>query len=93
MNVAVPVAWEGFVQQQIQAKQYKDVNELIEAALQALQARTDENARHLDELRRAADIGFEQIERGDYIAGKDVTVEMIRQGALKRFGPPTRKRT
>ena len=87
MNISLAPEREKFIQSQVDSRMYQTADEVVNDALRIME---DHQAK-LDALRRDVQIGLDQLDRGEYIESKDLTVERIRQGAIKRFGDPARR--
>jgi antitoxin ParD1/3/4 len=92
MNVSLTPELENFIQQKVDSKMYQTASEVVREALRLFVAHEQEQQAKLDALRRDIQVGLDQLERGEYIEGKDLTVERIREGAIKRFGDPSKRK-
>jgi Arc/MetJ-type ribon-helix-helix transcriptional regulator len=72
-------------------KRYASVDAMVAEGLALLRERELEEAEKLEALRRDLKEASDQIERGEYLEGKDVTVEMIRNRAIQRLGQPAKR--
>jgi putative addiction module CopG family antidote len=91
MNVVLNPELEKFVEEGVLLKRYVSVDAMVEEGLQLLREREVEEAEKLESLRRDLKEASDQIERGDYVEGKEVTVELIRNRAIQRLGQPAKR--
>ncbi len=76
MNVTLSPQLEAFVQSKLDSGRYSDANAVIREALELL----DEHE-HTERLRAALAIGFEQLERGEFVAYTPTFFEEAKQRA------------
>ncbi|MCL2640197.1 MAG: type II toxin-antitoxin system ParD family antitoxin [Phycisphaerales bacterium] len=88
MNISLTPELEEFVQSKVDAKMYHTASDVVRDAVRLMARQDQDRQAQFEALKRDIQIGIDQLERGEYIESKDLTVERIRQGAIKRFGEP-----
>jgi len=59
--------FERFIEDSVAAGHYADASELVRDALRLLEQRRHEDELKLQRLREAVQVGFDQLDRGEYI--------------------------
>jgi len=85
MNISLTPELEQFIQSKVESRMYQTASEVVREALRLMAHQEQDRQAKLEALRRDVQISIDQYERGEYIEGKDLTVERIRQGAIKRL--------
>ena len=67
-NIQLTDHYEKFVEDRIRSGRYGDVGEVFRAGLRLLEAQERERDLKLDCLRKAAEVGFDQLNRGEGIS-------------------------
>lgn len=67
-SVALTPHFEALTQQLVASGRYNNVSEVVRDGLRLLESRVREDAAKLQALRDAAKLGFDAIDRGDYVA-------------------------
>lgn len=67
-SVALTPHFEALTQQLVASGRYNNVSEVVRDGLRLLESRVQEDAAKLKALRDAARLGFDAIDRGDYVA-------------------------
>ena len=65
-NVNLPQHQSEFIQDRIQGGRFKNASEVVRAGLRLLEQQESENELKLEALRKAAQEGFDAIERGEF---------------------------
>ncbi|MCL2648335.1 MAG: type II toxin-antitoxin system ParD family antitoxin [Phycisphaerales bacterium] len=91
-NISLTPELEEFIQSKVDSRMYQTAGEVAREALRLMARQEQDRQAKLEALKRDVQIGLDQLDRGEYIESKDLTVERIRQGAIKRFGDPTRSK-
>ena len=84
-SVALTPHFESLTRQLVASGRYNNVSEVIRDGLRMLESRVQEEAAKLVALRGAAKLGFDAIERGDYLSLKsDQSIErLVRRAGTK----------
>lgn len=69
-NINLTDHFDRFVEQQVASGRYSNASEIVRDALRLLQEREEEREMKLKALRRAAKVGFAQIDQGNGIVVK-----------------------
>lgn len=67
-SVALTPHFEALTQQLVASGRYNNVSEVVRDGLRLLESRVQEDAAKLKALRDAAKLGFDAVDRGDYVA-------------------------
>ncbi len=84
-SVALTPHFETLTQQLVASGRYNNVSEVVRDGLRLLESRVREESAKLVALRKAADLGFDAIERGESLAlqaDQDVA-DFVQQAGLK----------
>lgn len=84
-SVALTPHFEALTQQLVASGRYNNVSEVVRDGLRLLESRVQEDTAKLMALRDAAKLGFDAIDRGDYVAlQSDQDIEnYVRQAGQK----------
>jgi putative addiction module CopG family antidote len=88
MKITLTPALRKYIEREMKAGRYESPDEIIAEAVRAMMNREEE----LEKIGVAIDESREQLRRGEGIPGSEITVDRIREGAIKRFGLPRRKK-
>jgi len=96
-SVALTPHFEALTQQLVASGRYNNVSEVVRDGLRLLESRVQEDAAKLKALRVAAKLGFDAIDRGDYVtlqSDQDID-NFVRQAGQKAKAavPRVRKTT
>jgi antitoxin ParD1/3/4 len=84
MQVVLPPELELIVSRQLNSGKYQDPIAVIRAAIELLEQQEDIYQGRLGELQQAAQIGWEESERGEVVDGK-IAMEQIRKNLRSRY--------
>jgi antitoxin ParD1/3/4 len=87
-NISLTVEQNAFVQKVVDAGEYQNASEAVRDALRALQQRRREDRLKLKNLRAQVNAGIEALERGEFAALDDATLD----GYVARLGMPATRR-
>ena len=94
-SVALTPHFESLTQQLVASGRYNNVSEVVRDGLRLLEFKVQEDAAKLSALRDAAKLGFDAIERGQYLAlrsDQDIDDFVRKAGAkAKAAATPARK--
>lgn len=76
MNVSLSPELERLIEEKVKSGMYNSASEVIRAGLRLLQEQDELRQIRLQELRREAQKGLEQIERGEVVDGDEVFREL-----------------
>jgi antitoxin ParD1/3/4 len=82
MNVSLTPELERFISGLVESGRYRSASEVVRHAVRLLQQREEEREAKLEAIRRAVDVGIEELERGEGIPADEVFEELL--SALKR---------
>jgi antitoxin ParD1/3/4 len=82
MNVSLTPELERFIAELVESGRYRSASEAVRDAVRLLQQREEEREAKLEAIRKAVDVGVEELERGEGIPGSNVFEELLE--ALKR---------
>ena len=85
MNISLTPELENFIQSKVNSQMYQTASEVIREALRLMAREDQDRQAKFEALRRDIQLGIDQHDRGEYIEGKDLTVEHIRQRVIKRL--------
>ncbi|HUO10331.1 MAG TPA: type II toxin-antitoxin system ParD family antitoxin [Phycisphaerae bacterium] len=88
MKISLTKELEKYVQHEVESGRYGSSDEMIRAALRLMM----EEEAELESIRAGIDESREQFRQGKGIPASEITVERIRNGAIKRFGHPRKKK-
>jgi len=74
-NISLTPQQDAFIDEMLEAGEYRNASEAMRDAIRALQQRRTEEALKLDRLRRSIDAGLADLERGDYEEVDDAGLE------------------
>ncbi len=66
-NISLTEQFDGFVEQNVRQGEFANASEVVRAGLQLLKHRQEERRLRLDRLRAAATVGFDALDRGEYV--------------------------
>jgi len=66
-NISLTPQFDGFVEQSVREGEFANASEVVRAGLQLLKQRREERMLRLERLRAAATIGFDALDRGEYV--------------------------
>jgi antitoxin ParD1/3/4 len=92
MNVSLTPELEKYIQKQVASERYQTASEVVRQAIRMMQQGEAYEKAKLEALRQDIQIGLDQLDRGEYIEGKDLTVESIRKLAIEKFGDPRKRK-
>jgi putative addiction module CopG family antidote len=94
MNVSLPPQLRKFVESKVRAGQYPNASDMVRSALEALRAQESLTPADVAELRRAAMIGADQLDRGEVadFTAKDIQAMGRRILAARRYGDAAKPR-
>jgi antitoxin ParD1/3/4 len=87
MQIALPPEMEAFVQRQISSGKYRNLLDLILAAIKLLQQQDDIYQGRLLELQQDAIVGWEAAQQGDVVDGPTAMAQ-IRTNLRDRYQAP-----
>lgn len=88
-NVNITPHFDQFIEGHISAGRYSNASELVRAALRLLEERELEREQKLENLRKAAKVGFDEIDQGK---GIRLQGEQELEQFLKRIGEEVSKK-
>lgn len=88
MNVSLTPELEKYIQKQVASERYQTASEVVRQAIRMMQQEEEYDKARLHALRQDIQLALDDIDKGRYIEGKDLSVERIRKLALARFGDP-----
>ena len=65
-NISLPPEQDAFIEEMLEAGEYRNASEAMSEAIRALQQRRAMDALKLERLRRSIDTGLADLDRGDY---------------------------
>lgn len=84
MNVSLTPELESLVQSKVQSGRYQSASEVIREGLRLLDDQDRLREMQLGEVRRKIQVGVDQLDRGEGIAGDDVLAAMKKKSAALR---------
>ncbi len=84
MNVSLTPELESLVQSKVQSGRYQSASEVIREGLRLLDDQDRLREMQLGEVRRKIQVGVDQLDRGEGIAGDDVLAAMKKKSAVLR---------
>jgi len=66
-NISLTTQFDSFVEQNVREGEFANASEVIRAGLQLLKHRQEERMLRLERLRAAATVGFDALDRGEYV--------------------------
>lgn len=84
MNVSLTPELESLVQSKVQSGRYQSASEVIREGLRLLDDQDRLREAQLAEVRRKIQVGVDQLDRGEGIAGDDVLAAMKKKSAAFR---------
>ena len=85
MSVMLSPRAEAMIEERLAGGRYRDVDEVIEEALLALDERERDDQKRLETLRAKLQIGIDQLDRGESVLFTPELAKQIRQEAHERF--------
>lgn len=82
-SVTLTAAQDDFIEEMLRSGEYSDASETMRDALRALQQRRAEDALKLERLRRAVQIGLDDLDRGEYSVVADGDLDAFLDGLVK----------
>ena len=92
MNISLTPELEKYVHKQVASQRYQTASEVIRQAIRMMQQAEAYDKAKLEALRQDIQIGLDHLDRGEYIESKDLSVERIRNLAMKKFGDPGKRK-
>ena len=87
-NISLTAEQDAFVEKIVKSGEYQNASEAVRDALRALQQRRQEDALKLKALRAQVKVGFDALDRGDFVDVDDVDLD----GYLDTLTTPSGKR-
>jgi len=84
MNVSLTPELEKLVASKVQSGRYQSASEVIREGLRLLEDQDRLRAVQLEEVRRKIQVGLDQLDRGEGIAGDQVLAELKQKSAASR---------
>ena len=84
MNVSLTPELESLVQSKVQSGRYQSASEVIREGLRLLDDQDRLREMQFGEVRRKIQVGVDQLDRGEGIAGDDVLAAMKKKSAALR---------
>jgi putative addiction module CopG family antidote len=88
MRVSLKPKLQKYIEKRVKSGEYSSPDALLDEAVEVLRQRDAER----DAIRAAIDESRAQLRRGEGIPASEVTVERIRELAVRRFGPLRRRK-
>ena len=85
MNISLTPELEKFIQSKVESRMYQTASEVVREAIRLMAQQDQDRQAKFEALKRDVQLGIDQFERGEYIEGKDLTVERIRKSVIKRL--------
>jgi len=79
-SVTLTPAQDDFIEEMLRSGEYSDASETMRDALRALQQRRAEDALKLERLRRAIQVGLDELDRGEYSVVADEDLDAFLNG-------------
>lgn len=76
MNIILKPEMEQFIKEQLRNGRYFSVSEVVEEALQLLEAQQQIHQMTMDKIRQQVAIGIEQADKGEVFDGQEVIKEL-----------------
>lgn len=92
MNVSLTPELEKYIQKQVASQRYQTASEVVRQALRIMQHSEAYDKARLDALRQNIQVGLDALDRGEYVQGKNLSVERIRKMDIREFGDPTKRK-
>jgi antitoxin ParD1/3/4 len=86
-NISLTPEQDAFIDQVLDAGEYRNASEAVRDAIRALQQRRAEDALKLDRLRLSIEAGVAALDRGDYTEVADADLD----AALDHLAEPARR--
>lgn len=88
MKIELPSDLQQYIDDQVKAGHFRSRDAMIRAALTLMM----DHQAELNSARAAIDESRQQFRQGQGVPASELTLDRIRAGAIKRFGPPKRRK-